>query len=119
MLGGMGLLLTPDGLQNKATEEILLHSRCFDAQEQSISLCQTHEFWMHYGHGLLCGHRTKCFFNHPTEDSGVICPGDGENICCHVQRSSDIIYCSVMKGCNLFLTADNKFVTVGDYHGLN
>lgn len=38
MLGGSGPLLTSKGFQNKATEEILLHSRCFNAQEQSTSL---------------------------------------------------------------------------------
>ncbi len=52
----------------------------------------------------------------------VLCvQGTGKTsaVMCRGARRCDRIYCSAMKESDLFLTADNTFVTEGDYHGVN
>lgn len=59
------------------------------AQEQSTCLCWTHEFWMFLDMSCYAD-KVQHVFHNPTEDNGVMCPGDVENICCRVQRSKEI-----------------------------
>ncbi len=95
---GTGPLLTPDGYKTKRQRgDFPLHSRCFDAQEQSISLCHTHEFWMHHGHGLLCGHYKMPFPPSYQRQWCYVSRGRGKHLLSCAEEQGDVIEFTVAR----------------------
>lgn len=122
MLGGMGPLLTPDGLQNKATEKRFFYTADVSMHKNKVSLfARLVNFGCIMDMGCYVDIVQNAFSTILLKTVVLCVQGMGKTsaVMCRGARRCDRIYCSAMKESDLFLTADNTFVTVGDYHGVN